>query len=121
MPSQEDMKAALQAYIDGFNSGDPAAVVALFAADATVEDPVGNPPITGRDAIGEFYANAVASGAELRLDAPIRGSHGDAAAMAFTVEMPAMRIRVIDVMTFGEDGLITGMRAHWGPGDVETS
>ena len=120
MPSQEQMKAALQAYVDGFNAGDPAAVVALFADDATVEDPVGNPPITGRDAIAEFYANSVASGAKLSLDAPIRGSHGNAAAMAFTVEMPNMRIRVIDVMTFDDDGRISTMRAHWGPADVES-
>lgn len=120
MPSQEHMKAALQAYIDGFNAGDPAAVVALFADDAIVEDPVGASSITGRDAIAEFYAGSVASGAKLALDAPVRGSHGDVAAMAFTVEMPNMRIRVIDVMTFGEDGLITHMRAHWGPTDVES-
>ncbi len=43
MPSQETMKAAMQAYIDAFNSGSADAVVALYAEDATVEDPVGSP------------------------------------------------------------------------------
>lgn len=114
------MKAALQAYVDGFNAGDPAAVTALFADDATIEDPVGNPPITGREGIAEFYAGSIASGAKLALDTPIRGSHGNGAAMAFTVEMPNMRIRVIDVMTFDDDGKISTMRAHWGPEDVES-
>ena len=120
MPSQEHMKAVLQAYVDGFNAGDPAAVIALFADDATIEDPVGKPPITGREAITEFYTGSVASGVRLSLDTPVRGSHGNAAAMAFTVELPNMRIRVIDVMTFDEDGLISEMRAHWGPADIES-
>ncbi|WP_344263027.1 nuclear transport factor 2 family protein [Actinomadura napierensis] len=120
MPTEEQMKSALQAYVDGFNSGDPAAVTSLFADDAVVADPVGNPPIEGRAAIDEFYTGAVGAGAKLSLDAPIRGSHGDRAAMAFSVHMPGMRIRVIDIMTFGDDGRIVRMEAHWGPGDVES-
>ncbi|MDL4815871.1 nuclear transport factor 2 family protein [Actinomadura opuntiae] len=120
MPTQEQMKSALQAYVDGFNSGDPAAVTGLFADDAVVADPVGNPPIEGRAAIEEFYGNAVSAGAKLSLDGPIRGSHGDRAAMAFTVDVTGMRIRVIDVMTFGDDGKIVRMEAHWGPDDIET-
>jgi steroid delta-isomerase len=41
--------------------------------------------------------------------------------MAFTVDVPAMsmRIRAIDVMTFGEDGKILKMEAFWGPDDIE--
>ncbi|MWA00164.1 steroid delta-isomerase [Actinomadura sp. LD22] len=120
MLPQEQMKRTLQAYVDGFNSGDPAAVTGLFADDAVVVDPVGNPPMEGRAAIEEFYGNAVSAGAKLSLDAPIRGSHGDTAAMAFTIDVPGMRIRVIDVMTFGADGKIVRMEAHWGPDDVET-
>jgi steroid delta-isomerase len=121
MPAQEQMKQALQGYIDGFAAGDAAAITALFAEDAVIEDPVGNPPISGRAAIEEFYTNAVGAGSKLVLDAPIRGSHGNTAAMAFTVEVPAMglRLRVIDVMTFDDDGKIVEMRAHWGPDDIE--
>ncbi|MFG2003186.1 nuclear transport factor 2 family protein [Spirillospora sp. NPDC048911] len=121
MPTQEHMKAVLQAYVDGFNAGDPAAVSGLFADDAVIEDPVGHPRIQGRAAIDEFYVNAIGVGTKLSLDAPIRGSHGARAAMAFTVEVPAMgiRIRAIDVMTFGDDGKVTSMEAFWGPDDIE--
>lgn len=119
MPAEESMKAALQAYIDGFNNGDAGAIAALYAPDAVVADPVGAAEIAGIEAITEFYRGAVASGAELVLDAPIRGSHGDRAAMAFTVTMPTMRIRVIDVFTFAEDGRFARMEAHWGPSDIE--
>ncbi|MEU5882155.1 nuclear transport factor 2 family protein [Spirillospora sp. NPDC047279] len=121
MPTQEQMKAVLQAYVDGFDAADPGAVSGLFADDAVIEDPVGTPPIQGRAAIDEFYVNAMAVGTKLTLDGPIRGSHGDKAAMAFTVEVPAMgmRIHAIDVMTFGEDGKVTRMEALWGPDDIE--
>ncbi|GAA3230438.1 SgcJ/EcaC family oxidoreductase [Actinocorallia longicatena] len=120
MPTQEHMKAVMQSYIDGFAAGDAAALAALFAEDAVIEDPVGNPEIHGREAIAEFYANAVASGAKLTLDAPIRGSHGSKAAMAFTVEVPGlMRIRAVDTMAFNEEGLVVRMEAFWGPEDIE--
>ncbi|MBO2451807.1 nuclear transport factor 2 family protein [Actinomadura barringtoniae] len=122
MPTQDHMKAALQAYIDGFAAGDAAAVSALFADDAEIEDPVGHAPVQGRAAIDEFYKNAIDIGTKLLLDGPIRGSHGARAAMAFTVDVPAMnmRIRAIDVMTFNDDGEIIKMEAFWGPDDIES-
>ena len=84
MPSSAVMKAAMQAYIDKFNSGSAEAVAALYAENATVEDPVGSPLRQGKPAILEFYKFSIATGAKLALDAPIRGSHGSAAAMAFS-------------------------------------
>lgn len=131
MISQQQMKQALQAYIDAFNRVDAEGIVALYADDATVEDPVGSPLKQGRKAIGEFYAYAIKSGAKLKLAAPIRGSHGNSAAMAFDVElnMPVQDngvsktaravIRVIDVFTFDAGGKFTSMRAFWGPDDLQ--
>ena len=52
----------MQAYIDAFNRADVGAVVALYAADATVEDPVGSPPKSGAAEIGAFYTYSVATG-----------------------------------------------------------
>lgn len=121
MPTTDQMKQVLQSYVDGFAAGDAASVAALFADDAVLEDPVGTPPVRGRAAIEEFYANAVAAGSKLILEGPIRGSHGNGAAMAFTVEVPSMglRIRAIDVMTFDDDGKVIEMKAYWGPDDME--
>jgi steroid Delta-isomerase len=121
MVSEQKMKEGLQAYIDTFNRADAAGIADLYA-EATVEDPVGSPLKKGKKEIAEFYQMAVQTGAKLKLAAPIRGSHGNAAAMAFDVElnMPAGRmvIRVIDVMTFNDEGKFTSMRAYWGPGDM---
>lgn len=123
MSDEPGMKRALQAYIDHFNASDAQAISGLFADDATVEDPVGTPPIGGRDAIAAFYLKSIATGARLKLAAPIRASHGNAAAMAFDVELnmpqgPAL-IRVIDTFTFDPAGKFTAMRAFWGPSDME--
>ena len=62
------------------------------------------------------------TGARLKLAAPIRASHGDSAAMAFevrlTLDQGPMLIRVIDVMTFNDEGKFASMKAYWGPGDM---
>lgn len=123
MTDESRMKAMMQAYIDAFNAGDADAIAALYAEDATVEDPVGSPVKQGHAAIAEFYHMAVETGARLTLAAPIRASHANAAAMAFDVHltMPEGQsvIRVIDVMTFDEAGKFQSMQAYWGPSDME--
>lgn len=124
MTSEEQMKEAMQAYINGFNHSDPEAIIALYADDATVEDPIGGGKVlTGKAAIADFYRMAIKTGATLDLVAPIRASHGNSAAMAFDVKLklpqgPAT-IRVIDVMTFDADGKFSSMRAYWGKSDMQ--
>lgn len=122
MPSEADMKQAMQRYIDAFNAGDAAGVAALYADDATVEDPVGADVHSGRQAIEVFYNYAVGTGAKLSLDTPIRASRGNFAAMAFTVmvthEGQPSQFRVIDVMEFNDEGKFLSMRAFWGNSDV---
>ena len=120
--SNDTKRAAMQAYIDRMNAGDLAGVVALYAADATIEDPVGSGKIvSGKAAIEEFYKGSMQTQALLKLNAPIRTSHSDSAAMAFEVTLNwggLMTISVIDVMTFNAQGEFTSMRAYWGPEDM---
>jgi len=123
MPTDTEMKQVLQAYVDAYNRSDLDALVALFADDATVEDPYGTPAKVGREQVSEFYKGAMATGAKLTLSAPIRGSHGDAAAMAFdavinTPQGDIIAASVIDVMTFDDNGKIKSMRAYFGPSDL---
>jgi steroid delta-isomerase len=122
MIDETAMKAGMQAYIDAFNRADAEAIAALYADDATVEDPVGSALRSGKEEIAAFYRMAVDTGAKLALAAPIRGSHGNEAAMAFDVKLnmpdgPTV-IRVIDVMRFDSSGRFASMRAFWGPGDM---
>lgn len=121
MPTQAQMKAALQAYIDGFNDDDPDAIMALFAEDAVIEDPVGS-PLKSRAEFEAFIRDGVKFGARLELAAPIRGSHGNHAAMVFIVSFVQGGVRYTtnstDVMTFDEAGKIVRMDGFWGPSDV---
>lgn len=123
MANEQQMKQAMQEYIDAFNRVDVDGIIALYADDATVEDPVGSPVKSGKAAIAAFYKMAIATGAKLALAAPIRASHGNSAAMAFdvTLNMPQGRavIHVIDVMTFNDAGKFSSMRAYWGPSDMQ--
>lgn len=124
LEKEQLMKRKLQAYVDRFNAGDAAGVAALYAEDATVEDPIGSPLKQGRAAIQQFYTLAMKTSPQLVLAAPIRASQGDEAAMAFDVQlaMPNGRavIRVIDTLRFDVSGHVTAMRAYWGHSDMHT-
>ncbi|MGH8457655.1 MAG: nuclear transport factor 2 family protein, partial [Stenotrophobium sp.] len=67
MSKEKTMKAAMQAYIDLFNRSDADGIAALYADDATVEDPVGSPLKVGKAAITDFYRMAIKTGAKLAL------------------------------------------------------
>lgn len=123
MVNQDTAKAALQAYVDAFNNGDADALVALFAENATIEDPVGT-PLKYHSEFAAWFQQGVAMQAKLELAAPIRGSHGRAAAMAFKVHMISegrpMTIHSLDTIKLNEQGLITRLDAYWGADNVET-
>jgi steroid delta-isomerase len=123
MATTEHITACVHAYIAGFSAGDAEAVVALFALDATVQDPIGSETLHGHEAIRGFYLRAMAMGAKLFLDGPIRAA-ANHAAFAFHAEVEAqgahMRIDIIDVFAFDEAGSITSMRAFWSPENMVT-
>jgi steroid delta-isomerase len=113
--------ACVHAYVAAFEAADAGAAAALFADDATLEDPFGSDAIRGREAILEFYTRAMQGGAKLALTGPARLA-GDAVAFPFTANVPAANIAIdiIDVFRFGTDGKIASMQAFWGPGNVRT-
>lgn len=122
-PSHRIMHAALEAYMSRINERDRDGVLALFAPDAVIEDPVGSPEKTG-DEIAQWFTDTVAFDTRIQQVAPIRGSHSNAAALVFDVtfqppEGPRLLIRSLDICTFDMDGRITSLRAYWGPDDVE--
>ena len=118
MPAESAMKAAMQAYFDHFNAGDVEAVVALFTADATVEDPVGSAANVGTDAIRAAFTTVLANRPQLTLSAPPRSSHGNATAMALEAKLGDLTIRAIDVLTFDEACKIISLKAYFGPEDI---
>lgn len=118
MPSTEAMIAAVETYVEAFARGDADMAAALFADDASVEDPVGTPQRVGKAAIAEFYRASMATGAKLTLTGPVRTA-ADHAAFAFEVALDwqgqRQRIDVIDIFRFDAEGKIAEMRAFFGP------
>jgi steroid Delta-isomerase len=121
MPTPDQMIAAVHGYVEAFAKGDAEAAVALFAPNATVEDPIGTPLKVGHEAIREFYVGSMATGAKLKLDGPVRVAQ-DYAAFAFqvvlTMDCKALTIDVIDTFKFDADGKVVEMRAYFGPSNM---
>lgn len=124
MPTPERMAAVVDAYVAGFSAGDVEALVALFADDATVEDPVGTPLKRGRDEIRAFYAESVATGAKLELLGDPRCA-ADFVAFPFAVKLDwdgrRTVIEVIDTFRIDAAGKIAEMRAFFGPANMKSA
>jgi steroid Delta-isomerase len=120
MLSYEAMVRTIARYVEAFDRDDPGMAAALYAENATVEDPLGAPLIRGREAIREFYKMAMQAGVRLKLEGAVRGA-GDSAAFPFVVvfnDAGQKRIEVIDTFRFNEAGEILEMRAFWGPANM---
>ena len=118
MTAPAKMEAAVHEYVAAFEAGSADRVAAIYAEDATVEDPIGAPIHHGREAIRAFYEQSMATGAKLTLEGPIRVV-GDYAVFPFAVHLDFQggpkRIDVIDTFRFNEANEVVEMRAFWGP------
>ena len=118
MPDPIKMEAAVHEYVAAFEAGSAERVAALYAEDATVEDPVGTPLRRGKAAILEFYQGSMATGAKLKLEGPVRVVE-DYAVFPFSVNLhwegSDRRIDVIDTFRFNDANEVIEMRAFWGP------
>lgn len=128
MPDAAQIRAHVDRYVELFSANDREGWLDLFAADATMEDPVGTPVKEGRDAIGAFYdeSHGMVDTLRLVLTGPVRVAAGEA---AFPMQArPIMGdtefvVEIIDAMTFADadndtGALITSMRAFWDPAEM---
>lgn len=119
----ERIRSSVQAYLDRHQAKDARGVAALFATDAEVFDPVDSEPHVGRDAVEAFFAGThqMAESMIFTLTGPIRVA-GNHAAFPFEVHTKfgetELRLQIIDVMDFDDDGLVSTMRAYWSFSDA---
>ena len=121
MPSAELITQTVNRYLELVSTGTADDVAALYAEDATVEDPVGGEVHIGRQAIRGFYA-AVAEVKAVTDVVTLRAlGHEAAFFWSLTIDLGEggkMRIEIISTMSFDGDGRITSMKAYWGPENV---
>lgn len=115
----EQIRATADSYIGALAAGDLDGVMALYAEDATVEDPVGGGTVhEGAAAIRDFYATVTALKIEGEiLDARVCGND-----LLFNFEITThfddqnkATINVWDLMTHNDEGKVVSMRAYWTP------
>jgi steroid delta-isomerase len=122
---EDAIRTTVERYLAAFSANDREGWLALFAADATLEDPVGTDVVTGRDAIGAFWDTSHSAGGTITLKI-VQGPNIVGRECAFAMEAhveigdTTMAIPTIDVMTFDGDARITSQRAFWNGSDVRT-
>lgn len=121
MPSPEAITQTVKSYLEFLASGTADDVVTLYAAEATIEDPVGSDLLRGHEAIRQFYAAFQDAKKETEL-AELRIA-GSEATFLWRLTLSAADTRTviapISLMTFDDDAKIASMRAFWSPSDVK--
>ena len=120
MPTPEQVRAAVQTYVDTFESNDRQGWVENFAEDAVHVDPPGAPPNVGREAIGTFWDNTHQLADRFELDVQDLIVCGDEAVMVFTInaygaEGGGVELRAVDLFTIDDDGRIARQKAYFDP------
>jgi steroid delta-isomerase len=116
MPTQDEMLAVAAAYVDAYKRNDRDGVVALFAPDATFEDPVGQPPHNGHAAIAAFWdeIHVLAAIELVQRDVIVCSNE-----MVMTLEVHAtvgdstMILDAVDVFVIDDGGKISSLKAFW--------
>jgi len=123
MISAQQIQTTMARYIELVDAGDIDGILALYGEGATVEDPVGQPPIQGLADIERFYRQGLgASQVSATLTGPVRATLNGCGAMPFRVDMQwagqPCSLHVIDVMEFNDDGKIRSMKAYWSEANI---
>lgn len=119
--NDEHIANVMQQYVDAITEGDLEAILALFADDAVVEDPVGSEPKKGREALREFYQMTVDTVETMILEGNVRAREkwGACAMLAYPAGTDGkMEIETLDVMLFDDEGKVSHMTAYWGDSNL---
>ena len=117
MPTPEQVRGVVDAYVDADRQNSKDALVELFAPDGVWHDPVGAPPHEGRAAIGAFWDTAHSMAEKIVLEPKDVVVCGAEAAMVFTINAhvgdSVMTFDAIDTFVVDDGGKITLLKAYW--------
>jgi steroid delta-isomerase len=115
MVDAQYIRKLYERYPEMVTKGDVEGIVALYADDATIEDPIGGPLHRGIDAIRAFY-KAAAGTVTMKRVGPVHVAGREAATplrVLLGPEGKKQALDIISVMAFRDDGKIASMRAFW--------
>ena len=122
MPTPKDIRSTVHSYIDMMCRSDIDGIMALYADDATAEDPVGGNLVQGAEALRAFYA-MLAPVLQVELQGPICVAGKQCAfplLAQLTMGGTPQYLDATDIFCFNDDGKITSMRAYWNPAELRT-
>ena len=120
MPSPSELRATIESYVEMMCRSDIEGIMALYADDATAEDPVGGDVQQGSEAIKNFYS-MTAPLLQVELSGPICVAGNECAfplLAQLTMGEDISYLDATDVLTFNDDGKISRMRAYWNPEEL---
>jgi steroid delta-isomerase len=116
--SVEQIQIVVAQYVELLAAQQPDKIVELFAENATIEDPVGTEPKTGRQTLVDFYT-VLASMEDVSVELLWSKVAADTAVFSFKLRTGTGSYRFelspVDIMTFDGDGKIVSLRAVFDP------
>lgn len=110
------VERVVRAYLDSYANADIAGRVTLFAENVVAEEPVGHPPIVGRDALVAFWEGSRDGGWTVTNTLKKLVVNGNEAVVVFqsTLSVPDQGSATVDIyetLEFNDEGLIKRLRA----------
>lgn len=121
--SADRVSRAVRAYFLAIRAMDAEAFANTFAEDGTTQDPMGAPPITGRDGIREFLQSICKNFKSVSLEEESIFVAGNGAAVKWTGKGTSssgreVNFEGIDVFEVNADGKIQHVWAYWNPAEM---
>ncbi len=113
MPTPEQIRAAVDAYVTAYSTDDRDGFLALWSEDAWIVDPVGTPVNAGPDGRAGFWDTVHSMSPEIRLVAKDVVVCGGEAAVSLEIRAAGTVIDAIDIFTVDDSGRLTSMKAYW--------
>jgi steroid delta-isomerase len=121
--SADRVSRAVRAYFLAIRAMDADAFANTFAENGTTCDPMGAPPIIGRDAVREFFQSICKNFKSVALTEDHVFVAGNGAAVKWTghgtsINGIEVRFEGIDMFEVNEDGKIQNVWAYWNPAEM---